>query len=253
MIAADGTIKVMDFGIARAIADANATMTQTQAVIGTAQYLSPEQAQGHQSTRGPTCTPPAACSSSCSPAARRSRARRPVSIAYQHVGEQPPAPSHAESRHLRRPRRRRAALAGQGPRDARYQSAAEFRADLQAARLGRPISDAARGSAAALAGDRARAPPPPRPCPTAADETEAYAGAPVAGPGTATLPPGLDPTTRTAKRGAGSCDRAGARRARRARGSRLRVVHLLRRAGRPPRSPCRASSTCRTRRPPPSS
>ncbi len=46
MIAKDGTIKVMDFGIARAIADTAATMTQTQAVIGTAQYLSPEQAQG---------------------------------------------------------------------------------------------------------------------------------------------------------------------------------------------------------------
>ena len=36
----------MDFGIARAVADTSATMTQTQAVIGTAQYLSPEQAQG---------------------------------------------------------------------------------------------------------------------------------------------------------------------------------------------------------------
>ncbi|HEU5241457.1 MAG TPA: protein kinase, partial [Ornithinibacter sp.] len=46
MIGDDGAVKVMDFGIARAMADANATMTQTQAVIGTAQYLSPEQAQG---------------------------------------------------------------------------------------------------------------------------------------------------------------------------------------------------------------
>ncbi len=36
----------MDFGIARAMADSAATMTQTQAVIGTAQYLSPEQARG---------------------------------------------------------------------------------------------------------------------------------------------------------------------------------------------------------------
>ncbi|MBL0706978.1 Stk1 family PASTA domain-containing Ser/Thr kinase [Sinomonas cellulolyticus] len=41
-----GEVKVMDFGIARATADSAATMTQTQAVVGTAQYLSPEQAQG---------------------------------------------------------------------------------------------------------------------------------------------------------------------------------------------------------------
>ncbi|MDQ4491276.1 Stk1 family PASTA domain-containing Ser/Thr kinase [Sinomonas sp. ASV486] len=41
-----GAVKVMDFGIARATADTSATMTQTQAVVGTAQYLSPEQAQG---------------------------------------------------------------------------------------------------------------------------------------------------------------------------------------------------------------
>jgi serine/threonine-protein kinase len=41
-----GSVKVMDFGIARAVSESGATMTQTQAVVGTAQYLSPEQAQG---------------------------------------------------------------------------------------------------------------------------------------------------------------------------------------------------------------
>ena len=46
MITDAGAIKVMDFGIARALADASSGMTQTQAVIGTAQYLSPEQARG---------------------------------------------------------------------------------------------------------------------------------------------------------------------------------------------------------------
>ncbi|NUS35497.1 MAG: serine/threonine protein kinase, partial [Pseudarthrobacter sp.] len=40
------SVKVMDFGIARALADSSATMTQTLAVVGTAQYLSPEQARG---------------------------------------------------------------------------------------------------------------------------------------------------------------------------------------------------------------
>jgi len=48
VIAPDGTVKVMDFGIARA---GNTTMTQTGSVLGTAQYISPEQAQGR--TLGP--------------------------------------------------------------------------------------------------------------------------------------------------------------------------------------------------------
>ncbi|MDO8879509.1 MAG: Stk1 family PASTA domain-containing Ser/Thr kinase [Coriobacteriia bacterium] len=43
----DGAIKVMDFGIARA---GNTTMTQTGSVLGTAQYISPEQAQGRTLT-----------------------------------------------------------------------------------------------------------------------------------------------------------------------------------------------------------
>ena len=46
MLTPSGDVKVMDFGIARAVADASSTMTQTAAVVGTAQYLSPEQARG---------------------------------------------------------------------------------------------------------------------------------------------------------------------------------------------------------------
>ncbi|MGL5927404.1 MAG: Stk1 family PASTA domain-containing Ser/Thr kinase, partial [Dermatophilaceae bacterium] len=150
MIAADGTVKVMDFGIARAMADANATMTQTQAVIGTAQYLSPEQAQGQ-----PVDARSDLYSTGCMlfelltgrpPFVGDS----PVSVAYQHVQEPPTPPSHlvdgisgdldAVILH---------ALAK--AREARYQDAGEFRADLQAVRLGRPIGAAARGTAA-LAG-----------------------------------------------------------------------------------------------------
>jgi serine/threonine-protein kinase len=46
MISESGLIKVMDFGIARAISDSAETLTQSKSVIGTAQYLSPEQARG---------------------------------------------------------------------------------------------------------------------------------------------------------------------------------------------------------------
>lgn len=90
---AGGQVKVMDFGIARAVADTQATMTQTAAVIGTAQYLSPEQARGEKvGFRSDlystgcllfellTGRPPFVGDS-------------PVSVAYQHVREHASAPS----------------------------------------------------------------------------------------------------------------------------------------------------------------
>ncbi|AFI62314.1 Serine-threonine protein kinase [Bifidobacterium animalis subsp. animalis IM386] len=46
MISEQGIVKVMDFGIARALDDSATTMTKSQGVVGTAQYLSPEQARG---------------------------------------------------------------------------------------------------------------------------------------------------------------------------------------------------------------
>ncbi len=46
MITASGQVKVMDFGIARAISDSSATIAETSAIVGTAQYFSPEQARG---------------------------------------------------------------------------------------------------------------------------------------------------------------------------------------------------------------
>lgn len=48
MISEQGMVKVMDFGIARALDDSATTMTQSRGVVGTAQYLSPEQARGEQ-------------------------------------------------------------------------------------------------------------------------------------------------------------------------------------------------------------
>jgi len=204
MIADDGTIKVMDFGIARAMADANATMTQTSAVIGTAQYLSPEQAQGQSVDERSDLYSTGCMLFELLTGRPPFLGESPVSIAYQHVGEPPTPPSRlvegisedldAVVLH---------SLAK--PRDARYQSASEFRSDLQAVRLGRPISDAARGSAAALAGVALGAAATEAVPVYGADETMAYAGAPVAasaGPGTDTLAVLEDDDDRT--RGAGS-------------------------------------------------
>ncbi len=150
MIGPQGQIKVMDFGIARAMADANATMTQTQAVIGTAQYLSPEQAQGHHVDARSDLYSTGCLLFELLTGRPPFQADSPVAIAYQHVGQPPPRPSTLSSRvdhaldavvlH---------SLAKD--RESRYQDATAFRADLQAARLGRPISDAARGTAGSVA------------------------------------------------------------------------------------------------------
>ncbi len=115
MISKTGAVKVMDFGIARALADAN-SVTQTAAVIGTAQYLSPEQARGEKvDARSDvyslgcvlyeilTGEPPFVGDS-------------PVAVAYQHVREDPVPPSQRHERHLARARRRGAQGAGQEPR-----------------------------------------------------------------------------------------------------------------------------------------
>ena len=146
MITEAGAVKVMDFGIARAVADTSATMTQTQAVIGTAQYLSPEQAQGL-----PVDARSDLYSTGCllfelltgrPPFIGES----PVSVAYQHVGE-PPQPPSSFNQDIPAAYDTVTLHALVKNRDQRYQSATEFRNDLEAARGGRPLSAAAAGTA----------------------------------------------------------------------------------------------------------
>jgi len=141
MVTRNGDVKVMDFGIARAMSDAQATMTQTAQVIGTAQYLSPEQARGERvDSRSDlystgcllyellTGRPPFTGDS-------------PVAIAYQHVRENPIPPTRvdpdvppwADAIVLK-------AMA-KSPAD-RYQTAADMRADLQRAASGLPVAAA---------------------------------------------------------------------------------------------------------------
>jgi eukaryotic-like serine/threonine-protein kinase len=137
MISTTNAVKVMDFGIARAIADSGNSVTQTAAVIGTAQYLSPEQARGESvDARSDvyslgcvlyeilTGEPPFTGDS-------------PVSVAYQHVREDPIPPSE---RHEGIPADLDAVVLkalAKNPEN-RYQTAAEMRADLVRVHNGEP-------------------------------------------------------------------------------------------------------------------
>ncbi|WP_229052710.1 Stk1 family PASTA domain-containing Ser/Thr kinase [Aeromicrobium sp. Leaf350] len=138
MLTPSGQVKVMDFGIARAIADASSAMTQTAAVIGTAQYLSPEQARGETvDARSDiystgcllyellTGRPPFVGDS-------------PVSVAYQHVREEARPPSqlnpdvsmsidHIVAKSLAK------------RVDDRYQSAGDMRRDIERAIAGQRV------------------------------------------------------------------------------------------------------------------
>ncbi|MFJ6517708.1 Stk1 family PASTA domain-containing Ser/Thr kinase [Streptomyces filamentosus] len=142
MLTRTGQVKVMDFGIARAMGDAGMTMTQTSAVIGTAQYLSPEQAKGEQvDARSDlystgcllyellTVRPPFIGDS-------------PVAVAYQHVREEPQPPSNFDSEIT--PEMDAIVLKAlvKDP-DYRYQSADEMRADIEACLDGQPVAAAA--------------------------------------------------------------------------------------------------------------
>ncbi len=138
MLTPTGDVKVMDFGIARAVSDASSTMTQTAAVVGTAQYLSPEQARGETvDSRSDvystgcvlyellTGRPPFVGDS-------------PVSVAYQHVREpvvpptevDPELPPEVDTIVLK-------ALAKRV--DDRYQSAAAMRQDIERLLAGQPV------------------------------------------------------------------------------------------------------------------
>ncbi|MFD5829969.1 Stk1 family PASTA domain-containing Ser/Thr kinase [Lentzea sp. NPDC060358] len=129
MITKSGAVKVMDFGIARALHDGQAAVTQTAAVIGTAQYLSPEQARG-ESVDGRSDVYAAGCVlfellTGEPPFTGDS----PVAVAYQHVREDPKAPSQLNPKVSPQLDAIVLKAMSKGPAN-RYQSAAEMRADL---------------------------------------------------------------------------------------------------------------------------
>ena len=93
MITPAGAVKVMDFGIARALSDAQPAVTQTAAVIGTAQYLSPEQARGEAVDARSDVYATGCVLFELLTGQPPFTGDSPVAVAYQHVREDPKAPS----------------------------------------------------------------------------------------------------------------------------------------------------------------
>ena len=136
MITTSGQVKVMDFGIARAISDSSATIAQTSAILGTAQYFSPEQARGEGIDARTDLYSTGVVLYELLTGKPPFRGDTAVAVAYQHISEAPVPPSalnpaispalNAVVMH---------ALAKD--RGERFQTAAEFRADLDVAMTGK--------------------------------------------------------------------------------------------------------------------
>lgn len=139
MLTNSGKIKVMDFGIARALEDSGQTMTSTDAVVGTAQYLSPEQARGETvDTRSDLYS--CGCMLFELLTGRAPfKGDSAVSVAYQHVAEMPPLPSSIAADIS--PELDRMVMKSLAKRpEERYQDAASMRSDMVRAAAGAAIS-----------------------------------------------------------------------------------------------------------------
>jgi eukaryotic-like serine/threonine-protein kinase len=136
MLTPDGKVKVMDFGIARATT--SETITQTAAVVGTAQYISPEQAQGQAVDYRSDLYSLGCCLYEMLTGTVPFTGATPVAIAYRHVREDPTpprqlnpdVPAALEAICLK-------AMAKLP--DNRYQTAAELQSDLERFRNGQPV------------------------------------------------------------------------------------------------------------------
>ncbi len=138
MLTLSGEVKVMDFGIARAMADSAATMTQTAQVIGTAQYLSPEQARGERVDARSDIYSTGCVLYELLTGQPPFTGDSPVAIAYQHVREDPIPPSGIDPEI---PQWADAIVLKAMAKDPanRYQSATEMRGDIQRVMSGMPV------------------------------------------------------------------------------------------------------------------
>ncbi|GAA3393824.1 Stk1 family PASTA domain-containing Ser/Thr kinase [Cryptosporangium minutisporangium] len=139
MLTPQGAVKVMDFGIARAITSASSQMTATSAVIGTAQYLSPEQARGETVDARSDVYSTGCLLYELLVGEPPFTGDNPVSVAYQHVREDPIPPSQRNPEVSATIDSIVLKAMAKNPA-ARYQSAGEMRADLLRAAAGRPVA-----------------------------------------------------------------------------------------------------------------
>ncbi|WP_353649699.1 Stk1 family PASTA domain-containing Ser/Thr kinase [Nakamurella sp. A5-74] len=138
MMTRAGAVKVMDFGIARAVADGQSSVTATAAVIGTAQYLSPEQARGEAVDARSDVYSTGCVIYELITGAPPFVGDSPVAVAYQHVREDPKPPSTVRPGLPREMDAIVLKALNKNPLN-RYQTAAELRADLVRALSGQAV------------------------------------------------------------------------------------------------------------------
>lgn len=135
MISRDGAVKVMDFGIARAVSDSTSTLTQTSSVLGTAQYLSPEQARGETVDARSDLYSAGCVLYEMVAGVPPFTGESPVAVAYQHVRETPRPPSSVNPQVSRYLDAVVMQAMAKNPEN-RYGSAGEMRTDLLAVLTG---------------------------------------------------------------------------------------------------------------------
>ncbi len=139
MLTRSGEVKVMDFGIARAVSDSQLTMTQTAQVIGTAQYLLPEQARGERVDARSDLYSTGCLLYELLTGRPPFTGDSPVAIAYQHVKEDPVPPSRVDPEVPAWADAIVLKAMAKDPAD-RYQTAGEMRNDIQRALAGAPVA-----------------------------------------------------------------------------------------------------------------
>jgi beta-lactam-binding protein with PASTA domain len=93
MVTPKGQVKVMDFGIARAVSDSSSTVAETTQIIGTAAYFSPEQAKGEPVDARTDLYSTGVVLYELLTGRQPFRGDSPVAVAYQHVSETPVPPT----------------------------------------------------------------------------------------------------------------------------------------------------------------